>query len=44
MPALASRQNAVVALRFGQLAAMGTVAALILIAGVWASSGAPPST
>ncbi|MEU5344002.1 MULTISPECIES: hypothetical protein [unclassified Streptomyces] len=39
MPALASRQNAVVALRFGQLAAMGTVAALILIAGVWASWG-----
>ncbi|MEU9190264.1 hypothetical protein AB0D14_38230 [Streptomyces sp. NPDC048484] len=39
MPALASRRNAVAALRFGQLAAMGTVAVLILIAGVWASWG-----
>ncbi|WP_151484015.1 hypothetical protein [Streptomyces albicerus] len=39
MPALASRQNAVAALRFGQRAAMGTVAVLILIAGVWASWG-----
>lgn len=39
MPATAttSRQASVVALRFGRLAAMGTVAALILIAGVWAS-------
>ena len=33
----ASRQASVTALRFGRLAAMGTVAALILIAGVWAS-------
>jgi hypothetical protein len=39
MPALASRQNTVAALRFGQRAAMGTVAVLILIAGVWASWG-----
>lgn len=41
MPATAtsSRQASVVALRFGRLAAMGTVAALILIAGVWASWG-----
>ncbi|MCX4906178.1 hypothetical protein [Streptomyces sp. NBC_00878] len=39
MSALASRQNTVAALRFGQLAAMGTVALLILIAGVWASWG-----
>lgn len=41
MPATAtsSRQASVAALRFGQLAAMGTVAALILIAGVWASWG-----
>ena len=39
MPATAStpRQASVTALRFGRLAAMGTVAALILIAGVWAS-------
>jgi hypothetical protein len=39
MPATAttSRQASVAALRFGRLAAMGTVAALILIAGVWAS-------
>ncbi|WTF06851.1 hypothetical protein OHB14_37410 [Streptomyces sp. NBC_01613] len=39
MPATAttSRQASVLALRFGRLAAMGTVAALILIAGVWAS-------
>ncbi|MET7702537.1 hypothetical protein [Streptomyces sp. NPDC005485] len=41
MPASAtsSRQASVLALRFGRLAAMGTVAALILIAGVWASWG-----
>ncbi|MEV0225940.1 hypothetical protein [Streptomyces sp. NPDC050704] len=39
MPALTSRQNAFAALRFGQLAVMGTVAVLILIAGVWASWG-----
>ncbi|MFF7446228.1 MULTISPECIES: hypothetical protein [unclassified Streptomyces] len=38
-PALTSRQASVVALRFGRLAAMGTVAVLILIAGVWASWG-----
>ncbi|MFE1802817.1 MULTISPECIES: hypothetical protein [unclassified Streptomyces] len=37
--ARASRPKAATALRFGQLAAMGTVAALILIAGVWASWG-----
>ncbi|GCB48627.1 hypothetical protein [Streptomyces sp. NL15-2K] len=34
-----SRQASVAALRFGRIAAMGTVAALILIAGVWASWG-----
>jgi hypothetical protein len=34
-----SRQNAQAALRFGRLAAMGAVAGLILIAGVWASWG-----
>ncbi|MER5217251.1 hypothetical protein ABT063_43695 [Streptomyces sp. NPDC002838] len=41
MPATAttSRQASVAALRFGRIAAMGTVAALILIAGVWASWG-----
>lgn len=41
MPATAitSRRASVAALRFGRLAAMGTVAALILIAGVWASWG-----
>ncbi|MEU6253312.1 hypothetical protein [Streptomyces sp. NPDC047043] len=41
MPATAtsSRQSSVVALRFGRFAAMGTVAVLILIAGVWASWG-----
>ncbi|MBV1935199.1 hypothetical protein KUF83_01305 [Streptomyces sp. BV286] len=39
MPAHASRRNASAALLFGRLAAMGTVAALILIAGVWASWG-----
>ncbi|GAA2310392.1 hypothetical protein GCM10010234_63220 [Streptomyces hawaiiensis] len=41
MPAIApssSRASAVV-LRFGRFAAMGTVAVLILIAGVWASWG-----
>ena len=43
MPATASssrqvsRQASVAALRFGRIAAMGTVAVLILIAGVWAS-------
>ncbi|MEV0643402.1 hypothetical protein AB0I77_52710 [Streptomyces sp. NPDC050619] len=41
MPATAtpSRQASVTALRFGRIAAMGTVAALILIAGVWGSWG-----
>jgi len=39
MPAVTSSQSAYVALRFGRLAAMGAVAALILIAGVWASWG-----
>lgn len=34
-----SSQGAVTALRFGRVAVMGTVAALILIAGVWASWG-----
>ncbi|MFG2128556.1 hypothetical protein ACGFNV_12255 [Streptomyces sp. NPDC048751] len=37
--ALSSRQASVVVLRFGRFAAMGTVAVLILIAGVWASWG-----
>ncbi|MES5821974.1 hypothetical protein [Streptomyces sp. RG80] len=37
--AISSRQASAAALRFGRLAAMGTVAALILIAGVWASWG-----
>lgn len=37
--AVVSSQGAVVVLRFGRLAAMGVVAALILIAGVWASWG-----
>ncbi|MFE9442401.1 hypothetical protein ACFYO2_26130 [Streptomyces sp. NPDC006602] len=37
--ATTSRQASVTALRFGRLAAMGTVAALILIAGVWGSWG-----
>lgn len=37
-----SRQASVAALRFGRIAAMGTVAALILIAGVWASWGTAP--
>ncbi|GGT26346.1 hypothetical protein [Streptomyces chromofuscus] len=35
--AVVSRQGASTALRFGRLAAMGLVAALILVAGVWAS-------
>jgi hypothetical protein len=39
MSALTSRRSAASALRIGRLAAMGTVAALILIAGVWASWG-----
>ncbi|MFF4400849.1 hypothetical protein [Streptomyces sp. NPDC001480] len=44
MPATAtaatrSRQASNAALRFGRVAAMGTVTALILIAGVWASWG-----
>ncbi|WP_345662482.1 hypothetical protein [Streptomyces venetus] len=41
MPASAasSRQASVTVLRFGRFAAMGTVAVLILIAGVWASWG-----
>ncbi|MET8827809.1 hypothetical protein ABZX40_19500 [Streptomyces sp. NPDC004610] len=37
--AVVSSQGAGAALRFGRFAAMGTVAALILIAGVWASWG-----
>ncbi|WP_328427138.1 hypothetical protein [Streptomyces sp. NBC_00443] len=37
--AVVSSQGAFAALRFGRLAAMGTVAVLILIAGVWASWG-----
>lgn len=37
--AVVSSQGAVAALRFGRLAAMGTVAVLILVAGVWASWG-----
>ncbi|MGW1956271.1 hypothetical protein ACWCPI_26575 [Streptomyces sp. NPDC001920] len=37
--AVVSSQGAVTALRFGRFAAMGTVAMLILIAGVWASWG-----
>ncbi|MGW5633326.1 hypothetical protein [Streptomyces sp. NPDC003832] len=40
MPTAAkSGQGASAALRFGRVAAMGTVAALILVAGVWASWG-----
>lgn len=39
MSALTSRPSASTALRFGRLAAMGTVAVLLLIAGVWASWG-----
>lgn len=35
----ASREGATAVLRFGRVAAMGTVAALIVIAGVWASWG-----
>ncbi|GGX26012.1 hypothetical protein [Streptomyces lomondensis] len=38
-PALSSRQASVAVLRFGRFAAMGAVAVLILIAGVWASWG-----
>lgn len=37
--ARSSGQSAYAALRFGRLAAMGTVAALILVAGVWGSWG-----
>ncbi|QOV37835.1 hypothetical protein IM697_05310 [Streptomyces ferrugineus] len=37
--AVVSSQGAVAVLRFGRVAAMGTVAVLILIAGVWASWG-----
>ncbi|MFF6979583.1 hypothetical protein ACFZAV_17945 [Streptomyces sp. NPDC008343] len=37
--AVVSSQGAFTALRFGRLAAMGTVTVLILIAGVWASWG-----
>ncbi|GAA4078402.1 hypothetical protein [Streptomyces shaanxiensis] len=37
--AVVSSQGAVSVLRFGRAAAMGTVAVLILIAGVWASWG-----
>ncbi|MFH8660778.1 hypothetical protein [Streptomyces afghaniensis] len=37
--AVATRQSTHAVLRFGRFAAMGTVAALILIAGVWASWG-----
>ncbi|MFF7937481.1 hypothetical protein [Streptomyces sp. NPDC007940] len=41
MPAIAAsaRQTSTAALRFGRLASMGTVALVILIAGVWASWG-----
>ncbi|MFE1288528.1 hypothetical protein [Streptomyces sp. NPDC058751] len=39
MRAVTSRQSAYAVLRFGQLAAMGVVTGLILIAGVWASWG-----
>ncbi|MFD9460420.1 hypothetical protein [Streptomyces sp. NPDC060027] len=39
MRAVTSTQSAYAALRFGQLAAMGVVTGLILIAGVWASWG-----
>ena len=35
----AARQTSTAALRFGRLAAMGTVTVVILIAGVWASWG-----
>lgn len=37
--ATSSRQVSAVALRFGQFVVMGVVAALILVAGVWASWG-----
>ncbi|WP_155054010.1 hypothetical protein [Streptomyces blattellae] len=37
--AVISHRGTVTALRFGRLAAMGTVAVLILVAGVWASWG-----
>ncbi|MGW1158381.1 hypothetical protein ACWD5Q_06305 [Streptomyces sp. NPDC002513] len=37
--AVSSSQGAVVVLRFGRLAVMGTVAALIVVAGVWGSWG-----
>ncbi|MEV6022642.1 hypothetical protein [Streptomyces sp. NPDC052036] len=37
--AVSSSQGAVAVLRFGRLAAMGTVAALIVVAGVWGSWG-----
>ncbi|KES06128.1 membrane protein [Streptomyces toyocaensis] len=39
MPSAVSSSRGSSALRFGRFAAMGTVAALILIAGVWASWG-----
>ncbi|MGW3668596.1 hypothetical protein [Streptomyces sp. NPDC005141] len=39
MRAVTSSQSAYAALRFGQLAVMGVVTGLILIAGVWASWG-----
>ncbi|GAA5703014.1 MULTISPECIES: hypothetical protein [Streptomyces] len=39
MPAVSSTQSAYAVLRFGRIAAMGTVAVLILIAGVWGSWG-----
>jgi hypothetical protein len=44
MPATAARtrQASSAALRFGRVAVMGTVAALILIAGVWASWSTAP--
>ena len=35
----AARQTSTAALRFGQVASMGTIALVILIAGVWASWG-----
>ncbi|MEU1037386.1 hypothetical protein ACFYP4_25720 [Streptomyces sp. NPDC005551] len=38
-PRASSSQSAYAALRFGRLAAMGVVAALILVAGVWGSWG-----
>lgn len=39
MPAVTSTQSAYAALRFGRIAAMGAIAALILVAGVWGSWG-----